>query len=82
MKKQIPFRYEEDLDQDLEEIMKIQNWSPSKNKAISHAVIIAAAYLKKNKKKFNEQDEGGFSSIETKINADLKKYLSKQIRAW
>ena len=81
-RKQIPFRYSpEELDKDFEEIMKIQGWSPKKNKAIKHAIIIAAAYIKKNKKKFNPKKDS-YASLEDKINTDLKGFLSKDLQSW
>lgn len=56
-KKQIPFRYNESLEKDFEEVFKLQNgYSKKKNLAIKHAIIITAALIRKksNLKKFKD----------------------------
>lgn len=84
-RKVIPFRYyPEELDKDFEELMPIQNYSTRKNKAIKQAIIIAAAYIRKNKKKLNIKGEAYCygSVLEKSINKDLRGFLSKELSSW
>ena len=53
-RKQIPFRYEPELEKDLEEVLKLQHWSPKKNVAITQAIKIAAGYIKKQRSKIKK----------------------------
>jgi hypothetical protein len=54
MQKQLPFRYPEELEKDIEEVTSLQHWSKSKNKAIHAAVVIAASLIRKAKKEINK----------------------------
>jgi len=49
LKKQIPFRYEETLEEDFKILFKLQ-WGEKKNQALIDAVQIAAAITKKELK--------------------------------
>jgi hypothetical protein len=50
-KKQLPFRYPESLQEDIDLIDEsLKNWSNSKNKAIINGIRIASAYIRHLKK--------------------------------
>ena len=58
-KKAIPFRYHEDLEKDIQTIAEVADYANRKNKGITYAVKLAAAYirdLRKMKKIKNIQD--------------------------
>ncbi len=45
-KKAIPFRYHEDLEKDIQTIAEVADYANRKNKGITLAVKLAAAYVK------------------------------------
>lgn len=46
VKRQIPFRYTDELDKDLEILYRLQYTLRNKNKAITQAIKISAAFIK------------------------------------
>jgi hypothetical protein len=71
-KKQIPFRYPGSLQKDIDLIGDLQSWSPKKNLALIHAVMIAAAFLKKKKKAIKKKDATIYHEVKNAVEADLK----------
>lgn len=70
--KQLPFRYEESLEKDLAEVMKLQHWGQKKNKALVHAVKIASAYIRKQSKGIKSKDDyQSRNDLRNKVSADL-----------
>ena len=70
--KQLPFRYDEELEKDIETVMKMQHWGSKKNKALVHAVKIAAAYIRKQQKGIKTKDDyQSRNDLRTKVEQDL-----------
>ncbi len=70
-KKQIPFRYPEELEEDFEELFKLQYYMKKKNTALINALKIAAAYIKKVKIK-KDDGYGLAGKLRDYVEKDLK----------
>jgi len=76
-KRQTPFRYESDLDEDIEILKNINSWgTKAKNKAIINAIKIASAVIKevKSSKEFEKakKEAGYYYDVKSFIEGKFK----------
>ncbi len=80
-RKVIPFRYyPQELDPDLAELFRIQGWGKSINKALTHAVRIAAAYIRNGDAITKAGKKAGSLRDRDEVMGELSKALGVEIR--